>query len=40
MRTHLQKSGHRFTLNVKRKLKPSTKRVRGVFVAKSESHLL
>ncbi|KAF7295503.1 Ubiquitin carboxyl-terminal hydrolase [Mycena indigotica] len=27
IRTHLQKSGHRFTLNVKRKLKPSTKRV-------------
>ncbi|KAF7327777.1 Ubiquitin carboxyl-terminal hydrolase [Mycena kentingensis (nom. inval.)] len=27
MRTHLQKSGHRFTLNVKRKPKPSTKRV-------------
>ncbi|KAJ7256532.1 ubiquitin carboxyl-terminal hydrolase 14 [Mycena haematopus] len=27
MRTHLQRSGHRFTLNVKRKPKPSTKRV-------------
>ncbi|KAJ7827504.1 hypothetical protein B0H14DRAFT_1230424 [Mycena olivaceomarginata] len=27
IRTHLQKSGHRFTLNVKRKPKPSTKRV-------------
>ncbi|KAF7322425.1 Ubiquitin carboxyl-terminal hydrolase [Mycena chlorophos] len=27
IRTHLQKTGHRFTLNVKRKLKPSTKRV-------------
>ncbi|KAJ6624496.1 hypothetical protein B0H10DRAFT_2006189 [Mycena sp. CBHHK59/15] len=27
MRTHLQKSGHRFTLNVKRKLKPSNKRM-------------
>ncbi|KAJ7217214.1 hypothetical protein GGX14DRAFT_602632 [Mycena pura] len=26
MRTHLQKSGHRFTLNVKRKQKPSNKR--------------
>ncbi|KAJ6502176.1 hypothetical protein C8R45DRAFT_975636 [Mycena sanguinolenta] len=26
MRTHLQRSGHRFTLNVKRKPKPSTKR--------------
>ncbi|KAJ7074130.1 hypothetical protein C8F01DRAFT_1099340 [Mycena amicta] len=26
IRTHLQKSGHRFTLNVKRKPKPSTKR--------------
>ncbi|KAF7338024.1 Ubiquitin carboxyl-terminal hydrolase [Mycena venus] len=26
MRTHLKKSGHRFTLNVKRKQKPSTKR--------------
>ncbi|KAK7038023.1 ubiquitin carboxyl-terminal hydrolase [Favolaschia claudopus] len=26
MRTHLQKSGHRFTLNVRRKPKPSTKR--------------
>ncbi|KAJ7172145.1 hypothetical protein C8R46DRAFT_1084933 [Mycena filopes] len=26
MRTHLQKSGHRFTLNVKRKPKPSNKR--------------
>ncbi|KAF8211850.1 hypothetical protein K438DRAFT_1902808 [Mycena galopus ATCC 62051] len=26
MRTHLQRSGHRFTLNVKRKQKPSTKR--------------
>lgn len=28
--THYRKSGHQFTLNIKRKLKPSAQRVRGL----------